>query len=149
MLVSHESKISLINEWGKISCLPVSFYLRQVRHGSKYLDAYTGEPVEITDVGNAELVSISTNYSPAVSDHHIAYIDPSAKLLAWNDSSVVVAGKIKRGEQLMGEAGMYVVEKVSRIVVPAIRVCVVVGDGLFTDWFKNKDERIKWLWRFK
>lgn len=149
MLVSTESKISLINVWGKTSQLHASFYLRQSQHGSMYRDAYTGEPVAITDVGNVELVSIQTNYSPAVSDHHIAYIDPSAKLLTWGDSSIVVAGKLKRGEQLMGEAGMYVVEKVSRVVVPAIKIGVVVSDGLFTEWFKDKDERVKWSWRFK
>lgn len=131
MLIAQTSKIEVVNATGKESYLPVAFYRRMMAAGSTYTDPGTGEAIQIVDAGEVEMISVTTNYSPAVGLQHATHLDPSARYCLF--AGGVIAGRdVRKDTQLLGRSGMYVVQAASKVTIQAYRINVSAVDTVYT-----------------
>ena len=132
MLIAQTAKIEVVNSFGKPSYLPANFYHRRMMAmGLRYVDPVTGNGIYIEDAGEQRLVSVTTNYSPAVGVQHTTHLDPSVMYCLF--AGGVMRGKdIKAGVQLRGCNGMYVVQSASLATVQSYRTNVSAVDSVHT-----------------
>lgn len=131
MLIAQTSKIELRNQTGKVSYLPAAFYLRMMAAGSTYTDPVTGTPIQLAIAGEAELLSVTTNYSPAVGLQHSTHLDPDGFYCLF--AGGLIAGKdVRKDTQLLGCYGMYVAQAVSKVTVMVYRTNASAVDSVHT-----------------
>lgn len=131
MLIAQTAKIEVVNSFGKPSYLPANFYRRMMATGSRYVDPVTGAGIYIEDAGEQSLISVTTNYSPAVGVQHTTHLDPGVMYCLF--AGGVMRGKdVKPGVQLRGCNGMYVVQSASSVTVQAYRTNTSAVDSVHT-----------------
>lgn len=131
MLIAQTAKIEVINAFGKPSYLPANFYRRMMAMGSRYVDPVTGASIYIEDAGEQSLISVTTNYSPAVGVQHTTHLDPNIVYCLF-DGNTMLGKAVKPGIQLRGCNGMYVIQATATATVLSYRVNVSAVDSVHT-----------------